>query len=103
MDLVSRRSNVHKQVGTKAGFVVTWPNINTSLQTRTYDTEDVLELLNSNDDDSGSSSWNRKQRDLEEAEEPVPEPKEGNMAILRKTEGFGLAEAGLQANKCFVY
>lgn len=47
MDLVLRRSNVHKQIGTKAGFAVTWPSINPSLQTRTYDTEDALELLNS--------------------------------------------------------
>ena len=34
-----------------------------------------------------------KKSDLEEAEGPEPEPKEGTMAVLKLVEGLGLAEA----------
>jgi len=71
MDLVSRRNNFHKQGGTKAGYAVTWPSINPSLQIRTYDAEDVFKFLDSNYEDLMVDRLLeiRKPRDFEEAEE----------------------------------
>lgn len=41
----------------------------------------------------GNQETSKKLRNL-------PDPKESNVAVLKKTEGYGLTEAGLRANKC---
>jgi beta-N-acetylglucosaminidase len=71
-------------------------HIQTNAQIVTCNTEDIFDLLNSNNQVHTNEDVfeTRKQRAIEEAEkpEPVPESEERNMTFLKLTEELGLFE-----------
>jgi hypothetical protein len=64
-----------------------------------YDAENILELLNSHDQEPTVYYLieSRKQSAREEAEKPEPEPKERTMTVLKLTVWIGLIEGGIRA------